>query len=52
MKIFDILGLAIGDILILSLIDRWCFRKIVILSRDKMDGEKFRVTTKTHSYSI
>lgn len=50
MKTFDIIILIIFALIFLSLIDRWYFRKIVILSREKVDSERFKIQAKTYVF--
>lgn len=50
MKTFDIIGLVFLAIIFLSLIDRWYFRKIVIISREKIDNERFKIKAKTYVF--
>lgn len=50
MKTFDIIGLTIFILIFLSLIDRWYFRKIVIVSREKIDNERFKIQAKTYAF--
>lgn len=48
MKTVDIICLVIFSIFFLSIIDRWYFRKIVIISREKIDNERFKIKAKTY----
>jgi hypothetical protein len=50
MKTLDIIGLTIFILIFLSLIDRWYFRKIVIITREKIDNERFKIQAKTYSF--
>jgi hypothetical protein len=50
MKTFDIFILIIFALIFLSFIDRWYFRKIVILSREKFDSERFKIQAKTYVF--
>ncbi len=50
MKTFEIITLLIFVIVILSLIDRWYFRKIEIISREKIDGERFKINAKCYLF--
>lgn len=50
MKTFDIIGLTIFILIFLSFIDRWYFRKIVIVSREKIDNERFKIQAKTYVF--
>jgi hypothetical protein len=47
MKTGDVIGLVVLGLIFLSLIDRWFFRKLVIISRTKMDNERFKLEGKS-----